>query len=104
MASIATPPQTLKELGAYMRECRLAAGLTQKQVDKATEVDVRNLSRWETGRNEVGAVSFLAVMDALGVELSQRPPESIPKAVNEELRLLRVSQERLLEAVSKLRG
>lgn len=95
-----TPPRTLKELGAYLREHRLAAGLTQKQVIKATEVDGRNLSRWENGKNEPGAVAFLNVVDALGVTFSQRPPASIPKAVNEELRLLREEVGRVSSEVS----
>lgn len=57
------------ELGAVLREERLAAGLTQTRVAERARVSQRWLSRLETGHPTTGIGKVLAVCRALGVGL-----------------------------------
>lgn len=54
-----------------LRDARIAAGITQKQLADASGVNVRQIQRVEIGESEAGnltAKNLLAIADALGVE------------------------------------
>lgn len=54
-----------------LRDARIAAGITQKQLADASGVNVRQIQRVEIGESDAGnltARNLLAIADALGVD------------------------------------
>jgi y4mF family transcriptional regulator len=62
------------EIGAIVRQARLAQGLRQDQLAAAAGVGVRFLVELERGKPTVRLVKVLAVLDALGCRLQVAPP------------------------------
>jgi y4mF family transcriptional regulator len=62
------------EIGAIVRQARLAQGLRQDQLAAAAGVGVRFLVEQERGKPTVRLVKVLAVLDALGCRLQVAPP------------------------------
>ena len=60
---------TIKEIGAVVRQARLAQGLRQDQLAAAAGVGVRFLVELERGKPTVRLAKVLAVLDALGLRL-----------------------------------
>jgi y4mF family transcriptional regulator len=65
---------TVEQIGAVVREARLARGLRQDQLAAAAGVGVRFLSELERGKPTVRLAKVLAVLDALGCRLQVTPP------------------------------
>lgn len=57
--------QILLTLGSNLRAAREAQGMTQKQVGDRLGVTNRDVSRWENGRVEPGAVNRQLLADLL---------------------------------------
>lgn len=68
---------TVRELGAQIRNRRVAAGMTQDEVAKASNVSRQWLIRLEQGHDNAELHKVLAVVGALGlaVVLSPKPVE-----------------------------
>jgi y4mF family transcriptional regulator len=62
------------EIGAIVRQARLAQGLRQDQLAAAAGVGVRFLVELERGKPTVRLAKVLAVLDALGCRLQVTPP------------------------------
>lgn len=60
---------TVEEIGAVVRQARLAQGLRQDQLAAAANVGVRFLVELERGKPTVRLAKVLAVLDALGCRL-----------------------------------
>lgn len=71
---------TVEEIGAVVRQARLAQGLRQDQLAAAANVGLRFLVELERGKPTVRLAKVLAVLDALGcclqVTLPSAPPGS----------------------------
>jgi y4mF family transcriptional regulator len=65
---------TVEQIGAVVREARLARGLRQDQLAAAAGVGVRFLIELERGKPTVRLAKVLAVLDALGCRLQVTPP------------------------------
>lgn len=57
--------QLLRTVGENLRTARTAAGMTQKDVGDAIGVRDRDVSRWENGRVEPGAMYRQLLADLL---------------------------------------
>lgn len=55
------------QFGPRLRELRLEAGLTQKQLAEKAGVSQNGVSQWEDGSREPGWYAVLALAEALGV-------------------------------------
>lgn len=60
----------LRAFGASLREARLAAGLTQRDVRRRTGLDIASISRIESGDANPGLKTLLKLAHALGVPLT----------------------------------
>lgn len=61
-----TETDTLKKLiGRNIREARLAAGMTQRDLSIVVDTDVMQVSRWERGITRPGADNELRVANVL---------------------------------------
>lgn len=69
---------TAEEIGAIVRQTRLAQGLRQDQLAAAAGVGVRFLVELEGGKPTVRLVKVLAVLDALGLRLHITSPPVPP--------------------------
>lgn len=58
-------------LGRKLRLLRVAAGLTQEQLAKASQLDRKTVNRIEVGRHSVRLDNLWAMADALGVKPSE---------------------------------
>lgn len=56
-------------VGQRIRECRKAAGLTQKALAPRIGCSFQQLQKYETGQNRVAASRLCAIADALGVSV-----------------------------------
>jgi y4mF family transcriptional regulator len=65
---------TIKEIGAVVRQARLAQGLRQDQLAAAAGVGLRFLVELERGKPTVRLDKVLAVLSALGCRLDVTPP------------------------------
>jgi len=65
---------TAEQLGAVVRQARLAQGLRQDQLAAAAGVGVRFLVELERGKPTVRLAKVLAVLDALGCRLEVSAP------------------------------
>lgn len=65
---------TVEQIGAVVREVRLARGLRQDQLAAAAGVGIRFLIELERGKPTVRLAKVLAVLDALGCRLRVTPP------------------------------
>ena len=66
--------QTLQDLGVMVARHRKALGLRQRVVALQAGITASSLSRFERGRvNDFGSRKLLAVMRALGMDLSAVP-------------------------------
>jgi transcriptional regulator with XRE-family HTH domain len=77
-----------RDLRAWLRELREAAGLTQEELAAAIGTDRRNVHRWEVAGHDPGGTMLLRLLSALGVRIEPPPPGGVPRAVNAELREL----------------
>jgi transcriptional regulator with XRE-family HTH domain len=74
------------DLGAALRDARLARGRTQRDAAERARVSVRTLHRIETGDVAVAFGSWLAVIESLGLQhllapLAQRANDSVGEAL-----------------------
>jgi len=67
---------TVEEIGAIIRQARVAQGLRQDQLAAAAGVGVRFLVELERGKPTVRLAKVLAVLNALGCRLEVTPPSS----------------------------
>ena len=67
---------TIEEIGAAVRQTRLAQGLRQDQLAAASGVGLRFLVELERGKATVRLDKVLAVLSALGCRLDVTPPPS----------------------------
>jgi len=65
---------TIDEIGAVVRQARLAQGLRQDQLAAAAGVGLRFLVELERGKPTVRLDKVLAVLRALGYRLDVTPP------------------------------
>jgi y4mF family transcriptional regulator len=65
---------TINEIGAVVRQARLAQGLRQDQLAAAAGVGLRFLVELERGKPTVRLDKVLAVLSALGCGLDVMPP------------------------------
>lgn len=65
---------TVEEIGALVRQARLAQGLRQEQLAAAAGVGLRFLVELERGKPTVRLVKVLAVLEALGCRLDVTGP------------------------------
>ncbi|MPZ19802.1 MAG: type II toxin-antitoxin system Y4mF family antitoxin [Luteitalea sp.] len=65
---------TAEQIGAVVRQARLAQGLRQDQLAAAAGVGVRFLVELERGKPTVRLGKVLAVLDALGCRLEVAAP------------------------------
>lgn len=63
---IAAPPPEWLELMAQMRQIRLDAGISSKEIGEKLDISITVLSAWETGRRAMHPHDFLAWLEALG--------------------------------------
>lgn len=94
--------------GELIREARLRAGLTQKQLSELTGRERSVIARWEQGANSPPIDSLMQVLHACGFDLPLAL-EPIDKSADEELReaLLATPSERvewLLDELGVKRG
>ena len=64
---------TTEQIGAVVRQARLAQGLRQDQLAAAAGVGIRFLVELERGKPTVRLAKVLAVLDALGCRLQVTP-------------------------------
>ena len=67
---------TIEEIGAIVRQARLAQGLRQDQLAAAAGVGLRFLVELERGKPTVRLAKVLAVLNALGCRLEVTPPRT----------------------------
>lgn len=67
---------TVNEIGAIVRQTRVAQGLRQDQLAAAAGVGLRFLVELERGKPTVRLSKVLAVLNALGCRLHVTPPAS----------------------------
>ena len=72
---------TVEQIGALVRQARLAQGLRQDQLAAAAGVGVRFLVEVERGQPTVRLAKVIAVLDALGCRLDVTPP-SMPQGTD----------------------
>ncbi len=65
---------TVEEIGAIVRQTRVAQGLRQDQLAAAAGVGLRFLVELERGKPTVRLAKVLAVLNALGCRLEVTPP------------------------------
>jgi y4mF family transcriptional regulator len=65
---------TIEEIGAVVRQVRLAQRLRQDQLAAASNVGVRFLVELERGKPTVRLAKVLAVLNTLGCRLDVTPP------------------------------
>ena len=68
--------EVLRTLGGKLREARLAAGLTQKDVHEQAHVDIPSLSRLEAGRINPSVKVLVRLTRALGLSLADLFPKT----------------------------
>ncbi len=68
---------TANNIGAIVREARIAQGLRQDQLAAAAGVGIRFLVELEGGKPTVRLAKVLAVLDALGLRLQVTSPTSL---------------------------
>ncbi len=71
-----TQSVTVEEIGAVVRQTRVAHGLRQDQLAAAAGVGVRFLVELERGKSTVRFDKVLAVLNALGCRFDVAPPAS----------------------------
>lgn len=64
-------------LGRLIRRVRKQQGLTLETLAGLCGLSIRFLSELENGRETCSLVRVLKVLDALGIELTARPPEEL---------------------------
>jgi y4mF family transcriptional regulator len=74
MCPIGTQTLTVEEIGAVVRQARLAQGLRQDQLAAAAGVGLRFLVELERGKPTVRLAKVLSVLDALGCRLHVTTP------------------------------
>ena len=53
------------KLGNWLREMRNSKGLTQQQLAELVEVNPKQISRYESGKAEMGALLYIRICEAL---------------------------------------
>ncbi|MGE4534388.1 helix-turn-helix domain-containing protein [Halomonas sp.] len=64
-------------LGQLIRRVRKQQGLTLETLAGLCGLSIRFLSELENGRETCSLVRVLKVLDALGIELTAKPPEAL---------------------------
>ena len=57
----------LRQFGGKLYLMRKARGMTQRQLADAMDIDYRQVSRYETGSAEMGAMLYDQMLDVLGM-------------------------------------
>jgi transcriptional regulator with XRE-family HTH domain len=70
-----------RRFGARLRELRLAAGMTQRELARAARSSQRAISHYEQGLRQPKWESVQALADALGTDVSafRQPPARVRK-------------------------
>jgi len=63
------PKAELRKLGAHLAKLREDRGLTQPQLAKKMGRSTNSISRWETGKQQMGALDAVAAAAALGISV-----------------------------------
>ena len=66
------------EIGAKLRQARIAAGLTQEQTAEALGVSRQSISNWENEKNYPDIVSVVRLSDLYAVSLDALLKEGAP--------------------------
>ena len=66
------------EIGAKLRQARIAAGLTQEQTAEALGVSRQSISNWENEKNYPDIVSVVRLSDLYAVSLDALLKEEAP--------------------------
>jgi len=64
---------TTAELGSWMREIRVAAGLSQERLARRLKVSKTQVQNWESGRQEPGAGNLLRFGEVTGADVGTAP-------------------------------
>lgn len=88
-------------LAEWLSRLHKQAGGNVSALARALDTDRKNVYRWLDGSSEPGGAALLRLLAALGVELTPKPPDEIPRPVNVELRALREELAALTAAVSE---
>ncbi len=65
----------LVSFGVHLYEMRKRSHLTQMQMAEILDIDRRQVSRYETGEAEMGALLYAKMQDALSVKIDDRLDE-----------------------------
>jgi transcriptional regulator with XRE-family HTH domain len=71
----------LRQFGGRLKELRVQAGLSQKQLAEQAGLSLRAVSHWEQGLREPGWFSVLRLARTLGVDSRafEQPPAAVPE-------------------------
>jgi len=69
------------EIGAKLRQARIAAGLTQEQTAEALGVSRQSISNWENEKNYPDIVSVVRLSDLYAVSLDALLKEEAPRQI-----------------------
>ena len=56
---------TRKSIGVYLQTIRIGRGLTQDELAALLGTSSRNISRWESGANEIGLFTLLDLLNII---------------------------------------
>lgn len=76
--------------GAKIKQARQRAGLTQERLSRLVGVTVRNVVRWETGRNQPRTEHLFRIADACNVGVEALLEDERDEPITREQRLLNV--------------
>lgn len=76
--------------GGKIKRARQRAGLTQEELARAVGVTVRNVVRWETGRNQPRADHLFRIADVCSVNVSDLLEDQGKGPLTREQRLVHV--------------
>jgi transcriptional regulator with XRE-family HTH domain len=91
---------TKKELGAWLKERRLASGLSLDRLGELVGRSRQQLSEYEKGTRDPSGTVLMRLLDALGIELVPPPPGEPGQSIETELRALRAELARVEEAAT----
>src|SRR5262245_21634715 len=70
---------SMNEAIKYLREIRVARGITQSQVARAADLESKQVSRWERGESEPSASSLAAYSDVVGAS-----PQDVQELISDK--------------------
>ena len=87
-----------RQFGEKLRSLREARGMTQKELADALCIDYRQISRYETGAAEMGAILYDQALDVL----EARPDEQTRDAIRQFSTLSPEHREKVIEFMAAL--